>query len=366
MGADHASFFFRAWDSTKGFPGEGPPRARTSELGRYLAKAFQAEGRPRRASLLQGGIPETLDRYNRKMDEFQSWLSVRDWDHLDVLVNLPSTRTIADVTGAYVQWLFEEERPISDARYTVAALQHRYPHLKGMLRIPWGAVREWQLLEPGLPRIPLPSAVLHACAVLAATWGWWRTASCLLINMHTWARPAEMANARLDHFVLPSEYGDMTLTGKGVWAIWKSKTSRHGFVIQHVVLSCPIVLGILRVLKEISPRGAPLLPYSQNVFQSRLKTLLQRLGIPVGLFTLGSIRAGGATEDWLVNENLGRVQFRGRWRDPKSVQHYIQEATACLAALAMSRRTANLVATLDGLLGSLFPPSAALMRRSRD
>ena len=156
------------------------------------------------------------------------------------------------------------------------------------------------------------------------------------------------------------------MAGKGVWAIWKSKTSRHGFLIQHVVLSDDLVVSVVRVLRQVLARSSPLLPYSQEVYGTRLAQLLAVLGVPAKLFSLGSIRGGGATEDWIMRENLGRVQFRGRWKNPNSVQHYMQEATACLATLQFSRRTQTLVASLEGLVSEIFPPSAAQIRRSRD
>ncbi len=47
-----------------------------------------------------------------------------------------------------------------------------------------------------------------------------------------------------------------------------------------------------------------------------------------GLYTLGSLRAGGATWFFMVGKDIGWLQFRGRWAVPGTLAHYLQEGLA--------------------------------------
>lgn len=350
-----------AFDSTKGYPGEGPGRADALNV---LRREYGTGARQHGRDLQRRGTPTTRNRYQKLYDECAVFLATRNLGELPVLAESWTTRQIAECLVAFAQHLFDEDRPISDARFAVAAVQWKHSHLRGNLKLPWTSVREWQLLEPGLPRIPLPGSVVRAAVSLACVWGWWRTATALLLNWETWARPIEMATVRLSSLVVPEDLGGFLGAPRGVMAIWKSKTSRAGFLIQHVVIRNEKLPAALANLKAISTSSARLLPYSQNVYQSRLAALLKALGVSPKLFTLGSIRAGGATEDWLQHENVGRTQMRGRWKHPLAMQHYLQESTACLATIQLSRRTLNLVDALEPLVDELFPPTRALLRRS--
>ena len=119
-------------------------------------------------NLGQRGIKETRERYRVLYDEFCNWVTVRDLGRLLEIAELSTNRPICLTTQAYIQWLYDEDRPISDGRYAVAAVQHFQSHLRGRFKLPWDSIREWQLLEPGLPRTPILPSVVHAAAVLCA------------------------------------------------------------------------------------------------------------------------------------------------------------------------------------------------------
>lgn len=147
-------------------------------------------------------------------------------------------------------------------------------------------------------------------------------------------------------------------------AIWRSKTSRLGTVFQHVLIEGEH-LEFIKHAKSLLPSDARLLPIGNAAWASRLGTALQALGVPLGLLTLGSLRAGGATEDYMRHENLSRTQFRGRWRSLSSVSHYLQSACAVLAALELSGPCQDLIASLSPLADVLFPLPPSLLAGSR-
>ena len=51
-------------------------------------------------------------------------------------------------------------------------------------------------------------------------------------------------------------------------------------------------------------------------------------------FTAGSLRTGGATAAVLDGTPVDHLRFKGRWRNPRTLEHYVQEI---VAALALSR-----------------------------
>ena len=72
---------------------------------------------------------------------------------------------------------------------------------------------------------------------------------------------------------------------------------------------------------------------SYDSLSRSLQEALTSLEIPPGLFTLGGLRAGGATHHYLVCQNVPVLQRRGRWQSSRSLDHYIQEAAVVLSTL---------------------------------
>ena len=79
---------------------------------------------------------------------------------------------------------------------------------------------------------------------------------------------------------------------------------------------------------------------------------LPSLGLPLGRdglhrdllrFLPAGLRAGGATDDYLVRQNLGRLQWRGRWATVRVMEHYLQMGTFVLADIRMPVSAQRLV-----------------------
>jgi hypothetical protein len=106
--------------------------------------------------------------------------------------------------------------------------------------------------------------------------------------------------------------------------------------VQYVLLESPLVRALLAGLKTItkplstdrmftmSPldlarRWARLLAYAgiQGVVIDTVDALERK-------FTLGGLHPGGATAHYLAFQDLGRLQWRGRWAILKTLKHYIQ------------------------------------------
>ena len=53
---------------------------------------------------------------------------------------------------------------------------------------------------------------------------------------------------------------------------------------------------------------------------------MTHLGLEECHYTLSSMRAGGATSHFPPHQNLGVLQFLGRWSAASTLQHYLMEA----------------------------------------
>lgn len=101
---------------------------------------------------------------------------------------------------------------------------------------------------------------------------------------------------------------------------------------QHCKVDDPIVLTyVIKVFGDPQPPEA-LLAGGASAFRRRWNEVMSRLGIPVGSraggVTPAVLRGSGATYQYLLHEDLSRVQWRGRWSQLRTVEHYVQEVGA--------------------------------------
>ena len=77
-------------------------------------------------------------------------------------------------------------------------------------------------------------------------------------------------------------------------------------------------------------------------------------------FTLGSLRAGGATWHFKTHENLARLQFLGRWSRAETLRHYLHEAL--VETQSRPEAKAHLAFVLEHVRFLEAPPPAPLSR----
>ena len=118
--------------------------------------------------------------------------------------------------------------------------------------------------------------------------------------------------------------------------------------VQHVLIELPWVRSVLTFLKqEIGRVGtAPILACGPVALRKRWDRMLQWLGCDKDIvtddrcvlekrYTPGSLRAGGATSDYLRNQSLSRLQWRGRWQSFGTLRHYLQLGAYHLTTIDM-------------------------------
>ena len=103
---------------------------------------------------------------------------------------------------------------------------------------------------------------------------------------------------------------------------------------QHCRLEDRSVLAFLEGLYEGWPPDRPLYPGSANTYRTQWNAIMRKLGVPCTRATKGAtpgvLRGSGATYLYLETEDIGKVQWRGRWARLKTVEFYLQEVGAQL------------------------------------
>ena len=91
---------------------------------------------------------------------------------------------------------------------------------------------------------------------------------------------------------------------------------------------------------------------SAHTWRKRLDTMVLFLTGVRRLILPSSLRPGGATYYFeLWDENLPRLQWRGRWASTKMLEHYVQELVGCQI---LNRVSASYRSKMDAL-AALYP-----------
>ena len=80
---------------------------------------------------------------------------------------------------------------------------------------------------------------------------------------------------------------------------------------------------------------------------------LDALGIDENLFAPSYLRAGGATQAFIAESNLDKLQFAGRWKHASTL-HHIQGGLAAMSLARLSLGSAALVAEAAGHFDALW------------
>lgn len=208
-------------------------------------------------------------------------------------------------------------------------------HLSGScLRGAWRAVQGWRSLRPVRSRVPITLWSLEG-AVLAWLWlGWreegWMRRQYWTCAMASWLafwcllRPSEILNLRVSDLSFPQ--GGEALRDPGIVVMVRSPKTRRIWHRQFVLCSEPRVCRWLRWWVADKKHTSKIFPGTRYLWDKHFKEGLRFLELEACSYTLGSMRAGGATHHFRVHSNLSVLQFHGRWSSASTLQFYLQEA----------------------------------------
>ncbi|CAE7201974.1 unnamed protein product [Symbiodinium sp. CCMP2592] len=259
---------------------------------------------------------------------------------------------------AYGKHLFYSGSPKYIFSETINSCTDRFKHFRSFFASAWGVLSRWEEEEPQERSMIIPEAVYKAAISVALLWGWPFFVAALLLGFHGLLRPGEFLKLRRRDLILPSDL--LTSTPIAYVRILGAKTKRF-LQRQHAKISDVLAVQFLSALYGAVPLSEPLFSCSPNVCRRRWDCLFQHLGVPTGDNDRGitpkCLRGSGATWLYQMTEDIGRIQWRGRWQQRRTLEHYLQDVAGqlLLTDLTESQRSAVLeLAPFATSLLSLF------------
>jgi hypothetical protein len=181
------------------------------------------------------------------------------------------------------------------------------------------------------------------CVLLVQS-GHWRAAFALLLGFHGYLRHGDLANMRARDVALPGDPRMSVDNGTALLLLRKTKAG----VAQSVKVDVPLFLAILHLLM-VSTCPDDLL-FGDCDLLELFKWAQLAAGLPSTLFVIHSLRHGGAAFDASSGaRSLDKIRRRGRWRNVKTCDVYLQELEAAVLA---STFPAKMVPLHQALLAS--------------
>ena len=170
---------------------------------------------------------------------------------------------------------------------------------------------------------------MRAVSCLCLIGKWYRWLGITLIGFLGMLHPAGFISLLRSDLLLPGD--TLNETAAFYVHIRNPKTARFARK-QHCKIDDPCVLAyVTKVFGALAP-NASLFAGGTSAYRRRWDHVLGRLGISVSMPSRGAtpavLRGSGATALYLESEDLSLIQWRGRWAQLKTVEHYIQEVAA--------------------------------------
>jgi hypothetical protein len=319
--ADGPSRRFK-FDSTLGFPGEGPARGRHD----FLVQAAYAKA--------------TVKKYNKAVDDFVAWMDAQGEDP-------ETTEDMDEVLTEYFHDLFvlRGGKCRSTAAATLAGVGMRCPHMKRRLTSASLALKGWQRLVPSVPYPPLTWDLAVCVGVHMASRTHLSLGLATVLAFDCYLRVGELVALRRCDVAdtgdvrMGSAYHGMSLR------LAQTKTGTN----QWVTVRNRDVIAMMRCLIKGMPTSSTrrLFPVSASTYRKHFKASCADLGLSPD-YVPHSLRHGGATHDHITGVALEEILRHGRWAAVKSARHYVQSGRALLLTTSIPEEVAALARTLSG------------------
>ena len=108
---------------------------------------------------------------------------------------------------------------------------------------------------------------------------------------------------------------------------------------------------------------ALVVPGDPAALQRLWSAVLARLGLDPKL-SFSTLRPGGATFDYMLHQNVGRLRWRGLWKQERTLEHYLHEGMVWLSQGQLSHSSADTCFRLASLLPQLVEADSRGVRNS--
>jgi hypothetical protein len=276
---------------------------------------------------------------------------------------------INDLLVRFVQDMFDCNQPIYIVVHAVLAFQKEFPRFgrRGALKRVWDSIASWKLEIRISLRTPMPPQVLSCLVLYAFVLGfvqethkahiWIPLGIVLWTGFDGMLRPGEFCALRVKDLLLPSNQL-MSFCDSLVVLIKDPKNRKHFGRMQTTVVKDVALIAWLEWLVTDLPESARLIPMTTAKFRIHFHLMLKRLHLTSLKLTPASLRAGKATQLYLLGESIDRLKYAGRWKHLGTLEHYIQEASSMAVMSQLSALGAKALTSLLPFVNMLErPPS---------
>lgn len=318
--------------------------------GPDLGKTYTPRGE---LNLLGGFAQATALRMQRCLSAFESWCI--QFPGLTLAQVLETSEAANLALKGYGLHLFRQGAPRYWLVYAITAVQQLRPEFRFALSGAWQVDKKWQLEEPGACRAVLSAPMLRAVLALALIWGWHCFAGIVALGFGGMLHPNEFLFLTRKDLVFPE---DAFLEFQALYIFVRNpKTSRFARR-QHVRVDDRSTQFLSWCIFGQLPLEQRLFPASLAVFRRQWNSILDRLEVPRRQSergaTPGVLRGSGATHEYLQSGSISQIQWKGRWSQLKTLEHYIQEVAAQLFMHNLTPKARSEIRFLGDHLGLLL------------
>ncbi len=250
-------------------------------------------------------------------------------------------QTSPQVLDHWLEALVEEAHKNGERLYWVTlgvlGLQRSLNVSGAMLRNTWRAIQGWRSLKPVRSRIPITAFCIEGLVLCLFKEGWsvdgWLRQQLWAAALGSWLgfvcllRPSEVLNLRVGDLSFSTSISSSSSSrlDPGMIVIRYPKTRRI-WRKQFVLCNDIRLEAWLRWWILGKSLNKPLFAMTRYIWYKHFSMGLEFLDLSSCGFTLGSLRAGGATNHFRRYGNLGQLQYLGRWTSQSTLQFYLQEA----------------------------------------
>ena len=323
----HLRFRMDLFDSTLGYPGEGPRKQKLPQQQRSAVDLTRPDiliTEQTRRDLARAVFCNSLDV------SFEHFISL-------------GAKAVGQKLAQYGQMLYDRGDAVGTYVDTILAVSDADRSLRHQLSAAWDVAGAWKRLMPWSNHIPTPPSFLLAMFSLSVCWGWLDMAAFILISFTGMLRPGEALRLTRADILLPS---DLLSTRRVCFVkVTDPKNRRIAARREHARIDDYMVVDFLEAwLPRLQP-SQRLFPFKAAQMRKLHDQLVGFFGVPTedgrGL-TPASHRGGGATLCFERTGDLELTRWRGRWSSTtRTLEIYIQEVAAAsvLPALDASHRS---------------------------
>ncbi len=285
---------------------------------------------------------ETRVGRERLLEAFRFWLYEEEGVLLSVLLTEKPAdpERVSHLLAMYGKNMFAAGKPYGRYSETINAVAAARPAWKKSMTEAWDLAFAWLADEPHQHHPALPLSILLSMISVSLLWGWPLEAALLAL---TWAgilRIGEVLIARRADLILPDDSAPGT-----PYILLKIRSPKtRGRAAQHQAarVDAKDFVQLISKVYENLGENEPLWPYSAATLRKRFESLLGAVGLPskahhgVRPFSLGSLRAGGATHLLYLTEDSELTRRRGRWLAYRTMEIYLQEILVATAVEKLS------------------------------